>query len=55
MSKYNIHPQFESQNRNLNVKLRYLASVRMSNTSLNVEVQYLPSVRVSNGILNAKM
>ena len=47
MSKYDIPPQFDCQNRTLNVKLRYLASVRMSNTSMNVELQYLASVRVS--------
>ena len=47
MSKYNIHPQFECQNRTFNVKLRYLASVRMSNTSMNVELQYLATVRLS--------
>ena len=46
MSKYNISPQFECQNRNSNGKLRNLASVRMSNTSLNVELQYLASVRM---------
>ena len=50
MSKYNFRPQhaqFDCQNRTLNVKLRYLASVRMSNTSMNVELQYLAAVRVS--------
>ena len=30
MSKYDIRPDFECQNRVLNVKLRYSAQVRMS-------------------------
>ena len=30
MSKYDIRPQFECQNRILNVKIRYSAQVRMS-------------------------
>ena len=51
MSKYNIYPLFECQNRHLDVNLRYLASVRVSKWEfeclMNVELRYLASVRVS--------
>ena len=38
MSKYDIRPDFKCQNRILNVKVRYSASVRMPNMILNVKI-----------------
>ena len=48
MSKYDIRPDFECQNRILNVKVRYSASVRMPNMILNVKIRYSAHFRISN-------
>ena len=48
MSKYDIRPNFECQNRILNVKVRYSASVRMPNMILNVKIRYSAHFRISN-------
>ena len=47
MSKYDIRPDFECQNRILNVKVRYSASVRMPNMILNVKIRYSAHFRIS--------
>ena len=47
MSKYDIQPDFECQNRILNVKVRYSTSVRMPNMILNVKIRYLAHFRIS--------
>ena len=47
MSKYDIQPDFENQNRILNVKVRYSASVRMPNMILNVKIRYSSHFRIS--------
>ena len=54
MSKCDIRPEFERQNRILNVKIRYSAPVRMSkwdfvcqNGILNVKIRYSAPVRMS--------
>ena len=46
MSKYDIRPQFECQNRILNVKIQQSASVHMSIFS-NVEIQCFAIVQMS--------
>ena len=46
MSKYDIRPDFECQNRILNVKVRYWASVRMPNMILNVKIRYSAHFRI---------
>ena len=55
MSKYDIRPDFECQNRILNVKVRYSASVRMPNMILNVKIRYSAHFRISKRILNVVM
>ena len=69
MSKYGIRPYFKCQNRILNVKIRYVAPVRMSkcqNTkvgpSLNVKIgsqmskyDIPPQFECQNRILNVKI
>ena len=47
MSKNDIRPDFECQNRILNVKVRYSASVRMPNMILNVKIRYSARFRIS--------
>ena len=47
MSKYDIRPVFECQNRILNVKIRYSAQVRISNRIMNIKIRYSASVRMS--------
>ena len=47
MSKYDIRPDFEFQNRILNVKVRYSASVRMPYMILNVKIRYSAHFRIS--------
>ena len=47
MSKYDIRLDFECQNRILNVKVRYSASVRMPNMILNVKIRYSAHFRIS--------
>ena len=47
MSKYKIRPNFECQNRILNVKVQYSASVRMPNMIFNVKIRYSARFRVS--------
>ena len=50
MSKYDIRPDqpdFDCQNRILNVKVRYSASVRMPNMILNVKIRYSAHFRIS--------
>ena len=47
MSKYDIRPDFECQNRILNVKIRYWPDFECQNRILNVKIQYLAPVRMS--------
>ena len=47
MSKFDIWPEFECQNRISNVKMRYSVQVRMSNRILNVKMRYSVQVRMS--------
>ena len=55
MSKYDIRPDLECQNRILNVKVRYSASVRMPNMILNVKIRYSAHFEFQNRILNVLM
>ena len=55
MSKYDIRPDFERQNRILIVKVRYSASVRMTNMILNVKIRYSAHFQIKNRILNVEM
>ena len=57
MSKYDIWPDFEGQNRILNVKVRHSASVRLPNMILNVKIRYSAHFRFEfqNRILNVEM
>ena len=47
MSKFDIRPKFECQNRILNVKIRYSARIGMSNRILNVKIRYSARIRMS--------
>ena len=47
MSKYDVWPYFEGQDRILNVKIRKSALVECQNRILNVKIQYSASVRMS--------
>ena len=66
MSKYEIRPQFERQNRILNVKIRHAASVRMSNQDFecqntiyglitNVKMDFKCQNMIISPILNVKI
>ena len=47
MSKYDIRPYFECQNRILNVKIRYSAQFECQYKILNVKILYSASVGMS--------
>ena len=50
MSKFDIRPDFECQNRILNVKMRYLARIRMSKKDFECQNSILgPSSNVKIG------
>ena len=59
MSKYDIRSQFECQNRILNVKIRYLAKVRMSKYDSEYQNTIFgpisPDFECQNRILNDKI
>ena len=46
MSKCDIRPKFECQNRISNVKIQYSAQVRMSNRIMNVKMGYSARIRM---------
>ena len=47
MSKFDIRPEFECQNRISNVKMRHSARIQLSNRILNVKIRYSVRVRMS--------
>ena len=46
MSKCNIRPEFECQNRISNVKMRYRLEIDCQNRISNVKIRYLAKVRI---------
>ena len=61
MSKCNIRPEFECQNRISNVKMRYRPEFECQNRISNVKIRYLakrdiwPKFECQNRISNVKM
>ena len=55
MSKYDIWPQFECQNRLLNVKIRFSAPYECQNRNFYVKIRYQPQFICINRVLNVKM
>ena len=56
MSKFDIRSQFECQNRNLNVKIRYSARIRMSKLDFECQnIDIRPEFECQNRILNNKI
>ena len=55
MSKYDIPPQFECQNRILNVKIQNSANFECQNRILNVKIQNSANFEFQNRILNVKI
>ena len=47
MSKFDIRPEFECQNRILNVKIRYSPEFECQNRILNVKIRYSARIRMS--------
>ena len=47
MSKCNIRPEFECQNRISNVKMRYRPKFQCQNRTLNVKIRYLAKVLIT--------
>ena len=54
MSKYDIRPQLEWQNRIVNAQIRYSAQLECQNRILNVKIRYMPHFECLNRILSLK-
>ena len=54
MSKFDIQPYFECQNRIFNVKIRYSAPVRMSKWDFECQNMYSARFECQNRISNVK-
>ena len=55
MSKYDIQPDFECQNRILNVKIRYSANFECQNLFFMSKYDILPYFECQNRILHVKI
>ena len=54
MSKFDIRPESECQNRILNVKIDILPGFECQNRILNVKIRYMASVRMSKSDLECQ-